>query len=33
MNDEMWKLNVMIVIESNMNKVSTSTYFLESSNL
>ena len=33
MNDEMWKLNVMIVIESNMNKVSTSTYLLESSNL
>ena len=28
-----WKLNAMIIIKSNMNKVSTSTYMLESSNL
>ena len=29
----MWKLNVMTIIKSNMKKVSTSTYMLESSNL
>ena len=29
----MWKLNVMTIIKSNMNKASTSTYMLESSNL
>ena len=29
----MWKLNVMTIIKSNMNKTSTSTYMLESSNL
>ena len=28
-----WKLNVMTIIKSNMNKVSTSTYVFESSNL
>ena len=33
MSNGMWKLNVMIIIKSNMNKVSTSTYRLESSNL
>ena len=33
MSDGMWKLNVMTIIKSNMNKVSTSTYVLESSNL
>ena len=33
MSDGMWKLNVMAIIKSNMNKVSTSTYVLESSNL
>ena len=33
MSDGMWKLNVMIIIKSNMNKVSNSTYVLESSNL
>ena len=32
-NDGMWKLNVMTIIKSNMNKASTSTYMLESSNL
>ena len=29
----MWKLNVMTIIKSNMNKASTYTYMLESSNL
>ena len=29
MNNGMWKLNVMTVIKSNMNKVSSSTYMLE----
>ena len=29
----MWKLNVMTIIKSYMNKASTSTYILESSNL
>ena len=29
----MWKLNVITIIKSNMNKASTSTYMLESSNL
>ena len=33
MSDGMWKLNVMTIIESNMNKASTSTYILEFSNL
>ena len=33
MSNGMWKLNVMIVIKSNMNKASSSTYMLESSNL
>ena len=33
MSDEMWKLDVMTVIKSNMNKASSSTYMLESSNL
>ena len=33
MNDGMWKLNVMTIIQSNMNKASTSIYMLESSNL
>ncbi|WJZ90328.1 hypothetical protein VitviT2T_009480 [Vitis vinifera] len=32
-SDGMWKLNVMTIIKSNMNKTSTSTYMLESSNL
>ena len=32
-SDGMWKLNVMTIIKSNLNKVSTSTYMLESSNL
>ena len=32
-SDGMWKLNVMTIIKSNMNKSSTSTYMLESSNL
>ena len=32
-SDGMWKLNVMIIIKSNMNKASTSTYMLEPSNL
>ena len=32
-SDGMWKLNVMTIIKSYMNKVSTSTYMLESSNL
>ena len=33
MSDGMWKLNVMTIIKSNMNKASTSTYILKSSNL
>ena len=33
MSDGMWKLNAMTIINSNMNKASTSTYMLESSNL
>ena len=33
MSNAMWKLNVMTIIKSNMNKVNTSTYILESSNL
>ena len=33
MGDRMWKLNVMTVIKSNMNKASSSAYMLESSNL
>ena len=33
MSDGMWKLNVMIIIKSDMNKSSTSAYILESSNL
>ncbi|KAL6326053.1 hypothetical protein AAG906_000928 [Vitis piasezkii] len=33
MSDGMWKLNVMTIIKSNMNKANTSTYMLESSNL
>ena len=33
MSDGMWKLNVMIVIKSNMNKASSSTYMLESSKI
>ena len=33
MNDDMWKLNVMTIIKSNMNKESASTNMLDSSNL
>ena len=33
MNNGMWKLNVMIIVEQNMNKASSSTYMFESSNL
>ena len=33
MSDDMWKLNVMIIIKSYMNKASISAYILESSNL
>ena len=33
MNDGMWKLNVMTIIKSSMNKTSTFVYMLESSNL
>ena len=33
MSDDMWKLNVMTIIESYMNKTSTSAYILESFNL
>ena len=33
LSDGMWKLNVMTIIKSNMNKVSTFTYVLESSNI
>ena len=32
MSDGMWKLNVMIIIKSYMNKVNTFAYILESSN-
>ena len=32
-SDGMWKLNVMTIIKSNINKASTSTYMLESSNI
>ena len=31
MNNGMWKLNVKTIVKSNMNKVGTSTYVLESS--
>ena len=33
MSDGMWKLNVMTIIKSTMNKASSSAYMLESSNL
>ena len=33
MRNGMWKLNAMTIINSNMHKVSTSTYVLELSNL
>ena len=33
MSDDMWKLNVMIIIKSYMNKASIFAYILESSNL
>ena len=33
MSDDMWKLNLMTIIKSYMNKASTSAYILESSNL
>ena len=33
MSDDMWKLNVMTIIKSYMNKASTSAYIIESSNL
>ena len=33
MSNGMWKLNVMTIIKLDMNKASTSTYMLESSNL
>ena len=33
MSDGMWKLNVMAIIKSDMNKSNTSAYILESSNL
>ena len=33
MSNGMWKLNVVTIIKSNMNKASSSTYMLESSNL
>ena len=33
MSDGMWKLNVMTIVKSNINKISTSTYVIESSNL
>ena len=33
MSDGMWKLNVMTIIKSNMNKANISAYILESSNL
>ena len=33
MSGGMWKLNVMTIIKSDMNKASTFVYILESSNL
>ena len=33
MSDGMWKLNLMTIIKSYMNKASTCAYILESSNL
>ena len=33
MSGDMWKLNVMTIIKSDMNKASTSAYILESSNI
>ena len=33
MNDGMWKLNVITIIKSYMNKASAYAYILESSNL
>ena len=33
MSNGMWKLNVMTMVKSDMNKASTFTYMLESSNL
>ena len=33
MSNGMWKMNVMTIIKLTINKVSTSTYVLESSNL
>ena len=33
MSDGMWKLNLMTIIKSDMNKASTYAYILESSNL
>ena len=33
MSDDMWKLNVMTIVKSNMNKASTFTYMIELSNL
>ena len=33
MSDGKWKLNVMAIIKLDMNKVSTSSYMLESANL
>ena len=33
MSGGMWKINVMTIIKSEMNKVSSSAYILESSNL
>ena len=33
MSNGMWKLNVMTLVKSEINKASSSTYILESSNL
>ena len=33
MSDGMWKLNVMNIIKSDMNKADTFAYIIESSNL
>ena len=33
MSDGMWRVNAMVVIKSNMNRASSSTYMLKSSNL
>ena len=33
MSGDMWKLNVMTIIKSEINKASSSSYILESSNL